>query len=374
MLQVKTFVISSLAALLLMVSACENSTSPGNEVDFDRREMLSNYANNIILPSFETLQKSVSDLKVVADDFEANPTAEGLDTLQSTLKKVRLDWQQTSPFQFGPAESAVLRVSLNTYPTDTVKVNDYISSGSYSFGSLDSRDVSGLPALGYLLHGVGETQEEILAMYTTDDKAGNRMNYLMGNISYVKGLVDTVTNDWQASGGNYIGMFLGEDNAGTDTGSSLGMLINSLVLHYEKFVRNGKIGIPAGVFNTNRDSYPEKVEAYYGGYSAELAVASVKAIRRLFLGNGESDTAGKGLDDNLQALGATNLSGEIKKELNEAIVALEELSDPLAQQIEGDNEPVFSAFEELQDVIVLLKADMTSVLGITITYKDNDSD
>ena len=61
-------------------------------------------------------------------------------------------------------------------------------------------------------------------------------------------------------------------------------------------------------------------------------------------------------------------------EFDEAIAALKALTDPLSEQIEGNNDPVLTAFTELQDVIVLLKADVTSVLGVTITYQDNDGD
>jgi predicted lipoprotein len=46
----------------------------------------------------------------------------------------------------------------------------------------------------------------------------------------------------------------------------------------------------------------------------------------------------------------------------------------LSQQIEENNEPVLTSFQELQDLVALLKADLTSVLGITITYQDNDGD
>ncbi|MDZ7658215.1 imelysin family protein [Fodinibius sp.] len=233
---------------------------------------------------------------------------------------------------------------------------------------MDSRDAAGLPALGYLLHGVGDTNEEILSMYTTDADAENRMNYLLDNISFIKDQVDTATNEWQASGGDYIGMFLSEENAGTDVGSSLGMLINSYSKHYERFLRDGKIGIPAGVRSAGTPR-PLAVEAYYGEYSVELASANLQQVEKIFTG-----ADGRGLDDNLEALGAGDLSDEIQTQFDEAQSALDGLSDPLSQQIEENNDPVLTTFEEMQQVFTTLKADMTSILGITITYQDNDGD
>lgn len=368
MTRLRILITCSLLLALSVITACNNSTSSEEDINFDRPAMLENYGNNIILPAFEQMQSAVNELESVAENFESERSTEELDNLQSALKDVRLAWQDVSPFQFGPSESNLLRASLNTYPTDTTKINDNISSGDYTFGTIDSRDAAGLPALGYLLHGIGESNEDIVTMYTTDEEAENRINYLLDNISFIKEKVDMVTNEWQPSGDDYIGTFLSEENAGTDVGSSLGMLINSYVMHYERFLRDGKIGIPAGVRSAGVPR-PASTEAYYGGYSLELTAANLEQIEQIF--NGAN---GRGLDDYLEALDAEDLSEEIQSQLDETHSALEDLSDPLSQQIEENNDPVLTVFEEMQDVVTLIKADMTSVLGITITYQDNDGD
>lgn len=357
-----------LLLLSLFAVACSSSTSSEKKNNFDRAAMLENYGNNIILPAFENMQSTVGDLQTAAENFDSERTPEQLEKLQDALKQTRLAWQKISPFQFGPAESNLLRASLNTYPSDTDKINENIESGDYSMDAISNQDAAGLPALGYLLHGVGDTNEEILAAYTADTNAENRLTYLLDNIAFIKNQVDTVTEEWQASGGDYIGMFLSEDNAGTDVGSSLGMLINSYVLHYERFLRDGKIGIPAGVRSAGTPR-PLAVEAYYGGYSTELAVASLAQVERIF-----SDADSRGLDDNLEALGAGDLADEIQTQIDESQAALEELNDPLSQQIEENKDPVLTVFEEMQQVVTLIKADMTSILGITITFQDTDGD
>ncbi len=359
--------LSLLLILAIFVGAC-SSTNSDNETNFDRAAMLENYGNNIIVPAFEDMQEATNELKTAAQNFETERTVQQLENLQNQLKQTRLAWQEVSPFQFGPAESILLRASLNTYPVDTDKVQNNVSSGDYSFGTIDSRDATGLPSLGYLLHGVGETQEEILTMYTADVDAENRMTYLLGNINFIKEKVDTATEEWQSSGGDYIGMFLSEENAGTDVGSSLGMLINSYVKHYERFLRDGKIGIPAGVRSAETPR-PLAVEAYYAGYSVELASANLQQVGRIFTG-GDS----RGLDDNLEELGTEDLSNEIQTQIDEAQSSLDGLNDPLSQQIEENNDPVLTTYQEMQQVVDLLKADMTSILGITITFQDTDGD
>lgn len=364
--------VAILSGIVIFIS-CSSNTGSDGEPDFDRSAMLQNYSSNIIIPAYEALRDSVNNLDASANAFSETPTTENLQNLQDDLKQARLAWQDASIFQFGPAEMQVLRTYVNTYPTDTEQIQSNIESGNYNLGSIDNQDATGLPAIGYLIHGVGDTNEEIILQYTTDSNADNRMQYLLDNVSFIKENIDAVVEEWSTDGGDYLGTFLSEDNAGTDVGSSIGMLVNALVLHYERFMRDGKIGIPSGVRSAGV-LRPSATEAYYGGYSVELAIANVEAFKRLFLGNGLDDSEGIGLQENLRALGADDLSTQIITTFDESIAELENLSDPLSEQIENDNESVTDTFQKLQETVALLKADMTSVLGVTITYQDNDGD
>jgi len=335
--------------------------------------MLNNYGNNLIIPSYESLKSSVDDLDAAAGTFSTEPTPSNLSELQNELKTARLAWQDAAMYQFGPAEMNVLRAVLNTYPADTDKVNSNIESGDYNLETLENRAAAGFPALGYLLHGIGDSNEEIVIQYTSDQNASNRMAYLQDNVDYIKESTDATLNAWLPDGGNYIETFLSDDNAGTDVGSSLGMMVNALVLHYERFMRDGKIGIPAGVRSAGVPRQ-EATESFYAGYSLELAIANLQAIKRIYLGTGLNTGDGLGFEENLISLDAAGLSDDIINEIDEAIAALQDLNDPLSEQIESNNDPVLTAFQELQDVVVLLKADMASALGVTITFQDNDGD
>jgi len=354
------------------LAACD-SGSVTDTSDIDRTALLNNYGSNIILPAYETLQNETDDLNVAAEAFVASPSVSTLAEVRTRLRAARLAWQDANLFQFGPAENVALRGALNTYPTDEDQIDDNVASGSYTLGSVNNQAAGGFPAVGYLLYGVGASDEEIVAAYTDGSNADGLGQYLADNTAFIKSNIDQVVTGWQPSGGDYLGMFTSEANAGTDVGSSLGMLINALVLHYERFARDGKVGIPAGVRSAGV-ARPTATEAHYGGYSLELARANVEAIKRLYQGTGLDGASGTGLDDNLRTLDAAALDTEIANELDGSMDALSGLSDPLANQIEENNDPVLAAFQEMQDVVVLLKADMTSVLGVTITFQDNDGD
>lgn len=363
--------VSSLLILLIVFSTSCDSSGPGNDgSQFDRAAMLQNYGNNNIIPSYNALQATVNELQNSITTFTETPTEANLTSAQEDLKEARLAWQDASIFQFGPAESVVLRTSVNTYPADTNQIQSNIESGDYTLGSVANQAAAGFPSLGYLLHGIGSDNQEIVAEYVASNNASNRRTYLQDNIVFIKTNVDAVSSEWSDS---FIDTFLSEQNAGTDVGSSLGQLVNSLVLHYERFLRDGKIGIPAGVRSAGVPR-PTSTEAFYAEYSVELAIANLQAVKRLFLGNNLNGNEGLGLDDNIEALDAAELTTQIVTEIDQAIAALQQLNDPLSETIENNNDPVLTAFTEMQDVVVLLKADMASLLGITITFQDNDGD
>lgn len=365
-----------LSVLLLgtatLLSSCKSNTD-SEDSNFDRPKMLKNYSENVILPAYAMLQDSVEQLNSSAATFSNTPNTQNLEALQQSLKGARLAWQNTNLFEFGPAEMQLLRTSLNTYPTDTTKINDNINSGNYSLGSLDNQDAVGFPAVGFLAHGDKKSNSEIVSQFTNKSNAQNRMNYLLDNVSFIKENVDAVVTKWKADRGNYASTFLSDENSGTDVGSSMGMLINAMVLHYERFLRDGKIGIPSGVRSAGHPR-PSATEAYYGGYSVELAIENMKAFKRLYLGVGLNGNDGIGLEENLDAVGTTTLADEIETKIDQSLDKLKALNDPLSQQVDSNNDPVLTAFQSMQEVVTLVKADMTSALGITITYQDNDGD
>ncbi|MDZ7773601.1 MAG: imelysin family protein [Balneolaceae bacterium] len=362
-----------LLAFAVLPAGCDLAGSGESESDFDRAAMLRNYGENLALPAFEALKTEADELQAAAAAFSGEQNASSLADLREELKHARLAWQHASLYSFGPAEMRLLRPSLNTYPVDTAQVEENIASGEYDLGAVGQRDAAGFPAMGYMLYGLEEDDAALLERYRAGNGGEEALQYLSDLANQIQSLAGATLADWQGSGGDYLGTFLSEERAGTDKGSSLGMMFNAYVLHFERFLRSGKIGIPSGVLSAGVPR-PRATEAYYGGYSAELALANLRAVRRFFRGEDTEGIDGPGLRDNLQAAGADELASEIEAKMQEAENALQGVSDPLSAQIENDNEPVLDAFTRLQDVVSLVKADMASVLGVTITYQDNDGD
>jgi predicted lipoprotein len=332
--------------------------------------MLTNLSTHSIVPAYTAFQSATSTLNTAVTTFNATPNAANLTALQNAFKATYQQWQNTSVFDLGPAEQINFRVNTNTYPTDVNQINANISSNTYNEDLLANLSAKGLPALDYLLFGLGADNNAILTAYTTDALAANRKTYLATLATELNTNATTVLNGWK---NGYTTTFNNAD--GTDQGSSTGVLVNQLVYDYE-ILKNDEIGIPAGIQSMGT-TYPTKVQAYYSKISVQLALLHLQAMQNIYLGKSAAGD-GSGLDDYLIKVNAQynggSLNDAIKAQFATATAKLQALSDPLSANIATNNTAVTAAYTELQKLTVLLKTDMTSSLGILITFGDNDGD
>lgn len=356
------------ASAFVLIQSCKKSgdDKSGSDSSFDRKAMLTNISTNIIIPAYTAFQADAVNLDAAVTAFVASPDAIKLTTLQDAFKTTYQQWQATSVFEFGPAEQILLRVNTNTYPANVTQINANITSNTYNPVLIANLAAKGLPALDYLLFGTGADNTAILAQYTTDSQAGNRKTYLAALSAELKANATTVLNGWST----YKATFINAD--GTDTGSSTGLLVNQLIQDYEN-LKNYEIGIPAGV-QSQGATHPEFVQAYYSKISLQLAKLHLQSAQNIYMGKD-----GLGLDDYLTKINARYKDGSalnttITTQFNTATAKLNTLTDPLAQNISSNAGAVTSTYTELQKLTVLLKTDMTSSLGILITFGDNDGD
>lgn len=354
-------------ATALLSAGC--GEKPGDKLDYDRAALNSNLARNIVLPCYEDVKTQLTALQNSQSDFAANATQVNLDALQFSLKTAWLAWEKAEMFEFGPAANLSLRSLANTWPADSGQINSNITAGNWDLNIASNADARGFPALDYLLNGNSDSQ--LLTLFTTDPYAANRSTYLQALLNSLQTAVNSVLDNWTS---NYLATF--EANKGTDVGSSAGFFVNQL--NYEgELLKNARLGIPLGVMTLGQP-LPGHVEANFGGYSVELATQNLNALYNSWRGYSPATGDGYGLDDALDAVEAkyngSSLSDAINQQFGIAQNALNAVPDPLSNAVSNQAGLVETAYQEVQRLIVLLKTDMASALGILITYTDNDGD
>jgi hypothetical protein len=187
------------------------------------------------------------------------------------------------------------------------------------------------------------------------------------------------TQVYTAWKGNFATNF--KSKTAIDAGSSTSTLINGYILNFERYIRSGKIGIPAGSM-TPGNSFPEKVEAFYTkDLGLTLAKTAQTATYNLFLGKSyQNQTAGYSIKNYLDALGVKDatsgklLSELITQQFDLIDVNLNGLQNNLYSEVNNNKPKMVNTYNEMQKLVRLLKVDMTSAMSVTITYTDNDGD
>jgi uncharacterized protein len=358
---------------ILSISSCGKKgagpTAPGGG---NQDSVLVNLGDNIILPSYRNLTASVDALDSAIADFNTSPAGDKLTRVQALFATAYTAWEATSEYNgFGPAYSVQpILSSLDVFPADTTTIEGNVTAGNDNVNTFSNTAAKGFPALDYLLYAKG------LSAYTTDAGASGRRGYLSAVSADIKAETGAALNGWEAAGGNYIKTFV--EGAGNSISSSLGLLINSMDQDFE-ILKNDRLGIPLGKQPPGQalPVLPKELEGYYSGLSARLALAQLRAVQSLYLGTG-SQGSGPGLQAYLiQAKAAYNgglLSDTIRVRFAQAVSDMQALTDPLSAQIQTNPQPADVVYADIQQLVVLLKTDMPSSLGVLITYGDNDGD
>lgn len=362
------YLILGLFLVIISFGACKKD-NPGREDDFDRAAMLENYAANLIRPAYQSLLTEILLLENDWTAFTAEATEARLQVVQQQWLQTALAWQSANGFNFGPAGEQGLRKGLieeiGTFPVNVDKIEGFIAAGDVSLNNFD-RDSRGILAVEYLLFGPnGDIQEALLSLQTE-----NRRAYLAAILRHLYLAVETVVNAWA----DYQTEFITND--GTDVGSATSQFYNEFVRSYEA-AKNFKVGLPAGKRAGQTQSEPRLVEAYYSGRSLDLLKAHLAAVDRIYHGANAAGTNGLGLDDYLRSVaGGPALLTTTESQWQEVLKALNAVPDNVAfsQLMAQDDINVDDLHTEMQKQIRFFKSDLSSLLGIAITFNSGDGD
>lgn len=369
--------LSTLALVALFLYACTENDSetmdePQNST-FDRSAILLNWADNIIVPAYTDFETKTNTLQTASQTFVDAPSLETLEALQAAWFQAYLGFQSVSIFETGKGEELSYRNRLNAYPTSVSKINSFIENGDYNLILPSTFDAQGFPALDYLLYGLGENNDETLTYFTTRANAEGYRQLLNAVSQSIHSLTQEVLASWT---GTFRDGFV--SNTDSSVNGSVDRLTNDFIFYYEKALRAGKVGIPAGIFSN--DPLPQNVEAFYkGDISKELLIAAIQTTQDFFNGKHfNSATVGIGFKDYLDALNSVkngeDLSLLINNQFNLSKEAASNLNDNFALQINEDNNTMLEAYNQLQRNVVFMKVDMLQALSIEVDFVDTDGD
>ena len=314
----------------------------------DMNSMLTQYSENIILPTYNELAAKLDSLELEAAALDTS----NVSSIRPLLLRAYKQWAKASFFEFGPAEQALLRVNLNTFPTDTALIISNVLEGDYSLALVSNFQAKGFPAMDYIVN----KNSTITAL---------EKKYLMDLIADSKSVLSVVIGNWNVS---YAAEF--PNKLGTDAASSISNLVNALNLEID-MIKNTKVGIPLGK-KTYGDKMPNDVEGYFGSWSFALLDASLNGLETVI--NGDTlgfkeylDTQGSMYDGELLSVAIQNQIHYVR-DLQEAFSG--DLPDAIRNN-ESDVDVLHSAWV---DLLFLTKTEMPAAVEVLINYQSGDGD
>lgn len=366
----RTFII---VLFVLIQFSCDSGGEESSDDNFDRQEMLIHWADNIIIPAYENYDLRVSELNILADAFVTTPNLDNLMTLRQAWKSAYLAWQWVAMFEIGPAETIGLQGYTNTYPVASEEIESSIAAGNYNLELPSRRNQQGQSALDYMINGLSGSDEEIVARYTSDITGDAYRTYLTDVTSRLDVNISEVLADWESS---YRETFVNND--GSSATGAVNKITNDYIFYFEKHLRAGKIGIPAGVFSGKPDA--TDVEGYYASdFSKELFLEALAASKAFFNGHHfGSSQPGPGFKSYLDYLNTITEGPDLAMAINDQFGVIETTADLLSasfsDQVLDDNTLMLNTYDALQDNVINFKIDMLQSLNIKVDYVDADGD
>lgn len=352
----------AICLVVYIFSACgkgENggTPTPPDNSDAFKSEMLINYADNIIIPGYNEMVTKLGIFETDANAFLATPDITTQANLKTSFRNAYLSFQNISLAYFGPASSASLNASLNTFPSSLTKLENAIQTGTYDLTlQIVSDSIQGFPALDYLLFS-----NDAITKFA-DAGSANRKKFVQDVLTRMKSLSSNVVAQWN---NGYRASFIA--SLKTNVGSSIGYLVNQFAYEMDA-LKGPRIGWPFGK-QSNGIVFADKCEGYYSGISASLAIANLTSLKNYYVG-----ATGKGIADYLVLLKKDQLNNDVLAQFDVALNALKAIPEPMSESFTTNATVVEAAYKEVQKLLTLLKTDVASATAVQITYMDNDGD
>lgn len=367
--------------LSLGLLGCSEESSNENSVVLDEimiENIIKGLSENQVTPGYLSFDSNMQDLESKLANLSNN--SKEIDSLtlveaREAFKLSYLKWVRISSFQFGAASTQNLNVSLNFFSINLVIVKSnldkIVAKESVDLQVVSQRSARGFTALDYLLFSEVSISEQLKVL---NSDLGHK-EYIGLVVNHMRNSFETVHSAWKASGKKTF-----EAAGGVASGSSMSVFVNEFNVDFEQNSKTKRVKSALGLPGTQVK--PTEVEAFYSKYSKELLIQHISSLSDIYEGINFYGNAGSGLVDFLAESGAEVevdganilLSEAISNQFVNILTAIEAIPTSIDQSVETDYDKVKLAYDEMQKMVIFTKVKMPSVLGVQITYIDNDGD
>ena len=354
------------AVLLVLVhAACGGGGGNGNAPD-QRRELLVNLADAVVLPTLREFAAATPDLVTATTALCADPVAPTLATAQEAWREVRVPWKKTEALGFGPVSDLRLDRAIDFWPLRVTDVEEEIAqTAPVTTESVAALGASrkGLPVIEYLLWGD-------LARLHDGGVANRNCDYLIALAQVASDNAAQLRDAWEPDVGNFRDELV-TAGSGSQTYSALAMPIsesaNAIFIAVE-LLEGEKLAEPLGKRNGGV-ARPDAVESPYSDNSIADLSNALTGVKNAYTGMSSSVSYASVVSSIDNALGT-----DVIARLDQCQSAIADIESPLSVAVQSSPATVEAAFDCTKELLRLFKTDVAGVLGVTPTFGDVDGD
>jgi predicted lipoprotein len=353
---------SFLSSAVIMALFCGSAaTNTASTRTFSKSAMLEDLANTAIIRSYEDFAERSRGFKNAADEFVSNPCEDLLKTVRGKWVDAMLAWRSAQVFRSGPLVESNILSRIHFWPIRRQSVDKVLRDTrpiTQTYISELGAAAVGLCALEHLLFGSKGANDAILRGYQGEENERRRL-YLKALASDLVVQAERVTGEWTRKGG-YKATFV----AGGQ--ESVNLIVNDMIQALE-IATEERLKYAISLHENNLLK-PEFIQGSLSGTSQRGVLSVLTGAQRLYLGE-----AGFGLKNHLRQI-KSPLAETIETQFAAAFQAVKGIDAPLEDALLKDKAQVAKAYEECKKLEIVLKVDLVSALGVTLTFSSTDGD
>lgn len=348
-------------SIIVLIVSCNHDLSKDN-TSAQRSKQLTNMYDNGINSLHDKLEIDCLNLFTEINTLSQNLTVTQLEMAQEKWRIATESYKRCELYNIGDVSRTFIRYRIHRWETNTEALEDSlltnIPATSDYISSLGSA-IIGLAAVEYLLF-----ETDVNTTLTDLQSNTKRLDYLVESSNYIYQRAAALNITWD----NYSAKFKSTLESKINGGQNL--MLNSMIAYLEETTKV-RLGKALGESNGGTLDI-EQFEAFRSRHSLELIKNGFDEFKLCYRGN-YSNGNGFGFDNYTIDLENQILSDRIETALQNCDDKLNALSD-LNTDLINQTQKVIDLQITFQELVILLKADLASFIGATVTVNETDGD
>jgi predicted lipoprotein len=304
------------------------------------------------------------------------PSIDTLRACRARWREARVPLKQAQAFGKGPFLDLGVRSALDWYPGDSTAVERALTTATMLTPDgvdLLGANQRGMPAIEFVLFSRSLGDEAVLETLTRGTDAPQRRAFLEAVSTHGARKASAFANAWASGPGGYASQFSSAGRGSTTfttTRAAIDLLVNELIGATDS-AAGMRLGVPLGVRAAGVPQ-PDRVESPWSDASIDDLRALIEGVRAIYLGSLDARRA-MGLGALVRSRNTATDDVALAR-IDAALSAITAIRGPLRVAVVEDRVRVQAALDATRALKTTLQVDVANLLGVTVTFTDNDGD